>query len=202
MKKSLLALSVLSLFLVNPIAQAVEEEDKQTGTYFEIDDETGELIRIRTEGEAELEFGDRKDIRIATQKATLRAKANLAKFLNERVTAADVLDSMVNTMTTTTGQSQEAVRETVENYAENIRNSAESILKGVITLKTDVNKDEKYVLVEVGMSRKTMKAADSANKVLRTDSTETQSSKSKGTSQAIDVGTGREIRKSKNYDDF
>lgn len=201
MKKSLLKLSAISLFLFSPFIQAVEIEE--SGVFFEVDDDTGEFIRIRTVGEAELEFGDRQDIRIATQKATLRAKAEIAKFLEQRISTSETLDNIVDTITTTTGQNKEAVRENVETIVTNIKNSSEAILKGVITLKTDVNKDEKYVSVEVGTSRKTMKTADSLNKALKTDSSESKaSSTNKGTSQKIEVGSGREIKKSKNYDDF
>lgn len=203
MKKSLLKLSTISLILFSPFVQATEIiEVNDNGIYFEIDNDTGEFIRIRTVGEADLEIGDRQDIRIATQKATLRAKTEIAKFLEQRISTSETLDNMVNTITTTTGQNKEVVRESVEAIVTNIKNSSEAILKGVITLKTDVNKDEKYVSVEVGTSRKTLKAADSLNKALKTDSSEAQPRQNKGSTQTIEADSGREIKKSKNYDDF
>lgn len=201
MKKSLFTLSLLSLF-ISPL-YAEEHEDSVVGVTYELN-EQGEFKNIRSTAEADLEFGDRKDIRTATQKAQLRAKANIAKFLNERITSDEVVENITNTITHTTGQSKEAVRDTVETHTETIKNSAEAWLKGAIVLKTDVNKDEKYVQVEMGISEKTMKAADGLNGALQTDSSTPASSlpNSGNVTQQIEQGSGREIRKAKNYDNF
>lgn len=202
MKKFLFTLSTISLALSSSFALAEEIVDSVTGVTYEVN-ENGEFARIRSVGEAELEFGDRKDIRIATQKAQLRAKANIAKFLSERVKSEEVMNEVINSMTNTNGQTKEAMRETVESYTESISNSAEALLKGVIATKTDINKDEKYVQVEMGVSPKTMKAADTLNKALKTDSTDKESiSGVNGGKQTIENGGGREIKKSKNYDNF
>lgn len=200
MKKFLFTLSTISLALSSSFALAEEIVDSVTGVTYEVN-ENGEFARIRSVGEAELEFGDRKDIRIATQKAQLRAKANIAKFLSERVKSEEVMNEVINSMTNTNGQTKEAMRETVETYTESISNSAEALLKGVIATKTDINKDEKYVQVEMGLSPKTMNAADTLNNALKTDSTEATNEKG-GSKQIIESGSGREIKKSKNYDNF
>lgn len=200
MKKFLFTLSTISIAVSSPFVFATETIDSVTGVTYEVN-ENGEFARIRSVGEAELEFGDRKDIRVATQKAQLRAKANIAKFLSERVKSEEVMNEVINSMTNTNGQTKEAMRETVETYTESISNSAEALLKGVIATKTDINKDEKYVQVEMGLSPKTMNAADTLNKALKTDSTETTNEKG-GSKQIIESGSGREIKKSKNYDNF
>lgn len=200
MKKFLFTLSTISIAVSSPFVFATETIDSVTGVTYEVN-ENGEFARIRSVGEAELEFGDRKDIRVATQKAQLRAKANIAKFLSERVKSEEVMNEVINSMTNTNGQSKEAMRETVETYTESISNSAEALLKGVIATKTDINKDEKYVQVEMGLSPKTMNAADTLNKVLKTDSTEA-TNEAGGATQIIESGSGREIKKSKNYDNF
>lgn len=200
MKKFLFTLSTISIAVSSPFVFATETIDSVTGVTYEVN-ENGEFARIRSVGEAELEFGDRKDIRVATQKAQLRAKANIAKFLSERVKSEEVMNEVINSMTNTNGQTKEAMRETVESYTESISNSAEALLKGVIATKTDINKDEKYVQVEMGLSPKTMNAADTLNKALKTDSTETTNEKG-GSKQIIESGSGREIKKSKNYDNF
>lgn len=199
MKKFLFTLSTITMAF-SSLAFATETVDSVTGVTYEVN-EDGEFARIRSVGEAELEFGDRKDIRIATQKAQMRAKANIAKFLNERVKSEEVMNEVINSMTNTNGQTKESMRETVETYTESISNSAEALLKGVITTKTDINKDEKYVQVEMGLSPKTMNAADTLNKALKTDSTEA-TNETKGSTQMIESGSGREIKKSKNYDNF
>ncbi|MDO9799163.1 hypothetical protein Q7458_07260 [Glaesserella parasuis] len=198
MKKSLYVILASMLLSFSALAQNVENIDSVTGVNYEVD-ENGEFARIRATGEAELEFGDRRDIRTATQKAQMRAKANIAKFLSERVSSEEVISSLEKSMTNTSGKSKEAIRETIDTYTENIHNSAEALLKGVIATKTDVNKDEKYVQVEVGLSPKTMKAADTLNKGLKEDNSGSLGSSSKET---IDSGSGREIKKVKNYDNF
>ncbi|MBF0784000.1 hypothetical protein E4T80_00690 [Muribacter muris] len=208
MKKILFSLSAVYLSLFSPITSAQQEPvpqikneaeqsevveivDSVTGVSYEVD-ENGEFARIRATGEAELEFGDRKDIRMATQKATLRAKANIAKFLSERVTSEEVIDNVENVVTKTENAdnvatkmengenittktengNKSANREVILSYLEKIHNSAEALLKGVIATKTDINKDEKYVQIELGISKKTMAAADTLKKELRTDVTE------------------------------
>lgn len=197
MKKIFLTLSTIILALSSPYVLATEEVDSVTGVNYEVN-ENGEFARIRAIGEAELEIGDRADIRIATQKAQMRAKSNIAKFLSERVNSEEVLDNIEKSMTNTDGKNKEISRETASKYTETIRNSAEALLKGVITTKTDVNKDEKYVQIEVGLSPKTMNAADTLNKGLRTDSTESEN----GSNPKIESGSGREVKKIKNYDSF
>lgn len=197
MKNTFFILGTMSFAFSSPFAFATEEVDSITGVQYEVDD-NGQFARIRATAEADLEFGDRKDIRTATQKAQMRAKANIAKFLSERVSSEEVMNEIEKSMTNTDGKSKQAMRETISEYTETIRNSAEALLKGVIVTKSDVNKDEKYVQVEVGLSPKTMNAADTLNKGLSTDSTQAEGAGK----QTIDSGSGREVKKIKNYDSF
>lgn len=197
MKKFILGLYVVCLSVMSIPSFAEEVEDNLTGVKYEVD-EQGKFARIRSVAEADLEFGDRKDVRTATQKAQMRAKANIAKFLSERVSSEEVMNEIEKSMTNTDGTSKQAMRETISEYTETIRNSAEALLKGVIVTKSDVNKDEKYVQVEVGLSPKTMNAADTLNKGLSTDSTQAEGAGK----QTIDSGSGREVKKIKNYDSF
>ncbi|MGX2974615.1 hypothetical protein ACWIUH_03075 [Ursidibacter arcticus] len=214
MKKQLCKLTLLAL-LVSPTAIAergvnnqgnsVEMEqnlntaelvDNVTGVNYEVD-ENGEFARIRSVGEAELEIGDRKDIRIATQKAQMRAKANIAKFLSERVTSSEVLDEIEKQVNSTNGKNKDVSRETLSTYTENIQNSAEALLKGVIATKSEVNKDEKFVSVEMGISLNTLRAADTLGERLK----ENNADGKKNNSQNLNGG-GREVKKAKNYDNF
>ena len=80
-----------------------------------------------------------------------------------------------------------------------MHNSAESILRGVIVTKVDVNKGEKYVFVEVGYSNKTQRIADGINNNLNNGIGNTQTINGSST---IDNGTGRDVKKIKNYDNF
>lgn len=219
MKKFIFNLSAISLALfsnhiwaeqpiptqLQQVEQAVQSQNEEivdsvTGVSYEVD-ENGQFARIRSTGEADLEFGDQKEIRVATQKAQMRAKANIAKFLSERVTSSEVLDYAEKMATNNQGKNKNSTRETVENYMENIKNSADALLKGVIATKTDINKDEKYVKVEMGLSKKTMAIADTVNNALRTDSTENNGD-NLSTNGENHNGGGREVKKIKNYDNF
>lgn len=216
MKKIIFALSALNLALLLAVSFAEQPQptniSQTTSNVMEIEepniganaefDENGNILRLRAVGQAV--FGDSKDIRLATQKATLRAKENLAKYLNERVNTEETIEEIVNEITKNTNNQMSATRETITSQVERIQNTADALLKGVIVLKTDVNKAEKIVTVMVGVSPKTAAGADQLNKVLRTDST--QDTNNQGMSN---LGSGndsndnvREIRKAKNYDNF
>lgn len=221
MKKFMFNLSAISLalFSVNALAEQTSQpqqiqqtQQTQKSSYAEIEDssligvtyemdENGEVARIRATGEAELVFGDRKDIRSATQKAQMRAKANIAKFLSERVTSEEVMDYAEKIATQNNNQDSNNTRETIENKMETIKNSADELLRGVVTTKTDINKDEKYVQVEVGLSLKSQAAASKLKKSLNTEPSENGSFNSSSNGENSNGG-GREVKKSKNYDSF
>lgn len=212
MKKSILLLSMLGLSIANfSLAEEIDKkptqneiEDSVTGVMYEVD-ENGNFARIRAVGQAELDIGDRKDIRMAIQKAQLRAKANIAKFLNERITSEETLSSIENKVTDTERSGDKVTkkvnRQTIEESMEKIQNNAEAILKGVIATKSDVNKDEHYVEVEMGYSPKTQRAADTMQNNLNSNLGE-NSSGAVNNSSGEKIEGGREIKKIKNYDNF
>lgn len=194
-------------------------EDSVTGVSYDLDD-NGNFARIRAVGEAELLFGDRKDVRIAKQKATLRAKAAIAKFLQERVTSEEVMDAMTETMDKAHNGQTDATREAAEDYAEKITNSAEALLHGVITVKSFVNPKDKFVQIELGVSKKTlaavgelqtkMKALDRPPlSVEQTEQTQQGMANEQGNTMQPFQGTPIKpaytkpvMRKVKNYDNF
>ena len=165
----------------------------------------GSIKSIKATGEAPLRFGDRTDIISAKKKAELRAKAALAKFLKERLNTKESIDDMTKVASEmTAGASEEsAVRKTLEQQTEVIENSADALLKGVIVLYEDVNKTEKYVKMQWGFNYKTMKAADTAKQDLERNLADPvgQVDDSAGNSGESNSG-GREIRKSKMYNEF
>lgn len=173
-------------------------QDSVTGVIYEVD-EYGQFARIRSTGRAELNIGDQTDIRLALQKAQMRAKASMTKFLTESVTSNEVIENVVNQTNHADNNSSKATRESVETYMEKIQISASTILKGVITTKTDVNKQDKYVEVEVGYSPKTQNVADTINNNLKTD---LSSGNNNATPAMQSSSEGREVKKAKNYDNF
>ena len=159
MKKFLL-LAMLAIF---SFAEQPQYEDPLTGTRLIFHPRTGQVVGMEASAETELTFGDRRDIRIATKKAVLRAKASLAKFMKERIKTKEVSEEIVKTMIKQTGQSEEATRKTVQVDTEKIENSADALLKGVVVKNVKVNKGEKYVTVTIMTTLKTQKIADQMN---------------------------------------
>jgi hypothetical protein len=167
-----------------------------TGVSLEMNPDGSEWLRVRSTGEAGMPIGDNRDQQDAIRKATLKAKAEIAKFLKEKIATSESVEEITKTLTEANGQSSTVNRKTIETLITNIHNSADAILKGVLTLeqKTDANK--KMVRVTVGMSRDTMRTADSIGSAIAN-----RSSNSRGNS-AGDVIPGNEIRRSKNYNNF
>lgn len=158
--------------------------------------------KIIASGESELLFGDRKDVRKATSKATLRAKANIAKFMKEKLSTTETLEEITKTISNSSSKGGEATttgseRKTVETVIESIRNSSEAILKGILILEQQINQKEKVVKIKVGVSRKTMKAADSLSSEMNKDLSKPQAE----ALQKYNDGEN-EIRRSKNYNNF
>ncbi len=193
-----------------PSSQATQAEasivyqEPTTGVEIEFASDGKNWNRIRANGESELLFGDRKDIRKATSKATLRAKANIAKFLKEKLTTTETLEEITKTISGSINDGGAvmtgAERKTVETVIESISNSSEAILKGVLVLEQQVNQKDKYVKVQVGISRKTMKTADSLSNDMNRDMS--QPNEAKGTTVQQYNNGENEIRRSKNYNNF
>ena len=142
----------------------------------ELDQPDGVAITLKPDGTFQIfargtgtyDFNDPDDIKDARRDGTMRAKANLAKFLKEKVSSAEGLDevSKKSKSMTSDGQVQKVAvsKESVKIATESIRNESEAILTGVITLK-----DQKVprgnggeIQVTVGVSSKTLKAAQMA----------------------------------------
>ena len=160
--------------------------------------EDGRLKSVKASAEVALEFGDREDILLSKREAKMIAKAEIAKFLKEKLNTTETLDKVTKTVVSKTkDKGSSATREQIKTQMVKIHNSADAYLKGVVTLLEDINKTEKYVKVEVGMNEKTMRAADGLRRRIAEDHS---SSVKKGSPRK--KSSGREIRKSKMYDDF
>ncbi len=131
-------------------------------------------FQIFSRGTGDYQFNNVKAKRIARNAATMRAKANLAKFLKEKIGTKEGLDDVSkNTLNMSgdgTAQNQAASMESVEAMSETIRNESEAILTGVITLKSiEVPSGTGgECQVTVGISSKTLKAAQKAAQGINT----------------------------------
>lgn len=199
MKKIKLIASI-GIFLLGTIALAAQEYEYQNPTGVELRyDKNGEVKSIIATGEADLLIGDSKDVRQATQKATLRAKANIAKFLNEEIKSKETLDEITDTALSTDAATLETqgTRDIMEKMTESLHNEANTILRGVVVLKTDSNPKEKYVTVTVGVKQDTINAAAKLNMQMKQSDKERLKNKIKE-----DKETERKVKKSALYDSF
>ncbi|MDK9707056.1 MAG: hypothetical protein OEL83_08405 [Desulforhopalus sp.] len=150
----------------------VTYEEPGTMVRWELLADGSDWERLFASGEADLVFGDAQDVRTAKQAATLRAKAELAKFLKERITDEETLEQITKKNVKTTagndGQSTEATRHAIETIAQKISNQADELLRGVVVLEEKVDPTAKMVRITVGVSRKSMRIAGSVAQNIKT----------------------------------
>ena len=179
MNKLMIAVACGALFAQNAVfGQAAQDPQLQSNAanaevQAELDQPDGVAITVKPDGTFQIfargtgtyDFNDPDDIKDARRDGTMRAKANLSKFLKEKVASKEGLDevSKKSKSMTSDGQVQKIAvsKESVKIATESIRNESDAILTGVITLK-----DQKVprgnggeIQVTVGISSKTLKAA-------------------------------------------
>lgn len=190
---------VILIFLINIFVYAEDAKEGKEIIYqtpisgVELDFNSS-YFKIKSMAEWDLIIGDKRDIRQAKEKAILKAKSNLAKFLNENISSTSTLEEITKTASNSTSSTTTSSRKMVETLVEKISNSSEALLKGVIVLETKVDTKEKSVSVTLGTSEKTMDMADKiSNRLL---------SNSENSIEKQDKKDYKEIRRSKNYDNF
>jgi hypothetical protein len=122
--------------------------------------------RIYGQGSATYDFNEADDIRGATQDATLRAKANIAKMLRERVQTTDVFNNIMTKFkeSSKAGASQDAnvSRTEIQQRIERVVSTSDEILRGVVVIETDKKPEASggTITVVVGVSSKTQQTMD------------------------------------------
>lgn len=182
MNKLIIAVACGALFVQNAVfGQAAQDPQLQANAssaavQAKLDQPDGVAITIKPDGTFQIfsrgsavyDFNHPRAIQAARKNATMRAKANLAKFLKEKVSTKEGLDSVTKNATAMSSdgaaQTSSASMESVEVATESIRNSADAILTGVITLKDQQvpSGNGGEVQVTIGMSSKTQMAAQKA----------------------------------------
>ena len=137
--------------------------DGPTGATVKLNDD-GTIKSIVATGESKLTSGDLNDELSAIKKATLQAKACISEFVSKGLSSDEVMDdlSLIASKTAAHGKTATApstTRQTLERQKENIRKQSHAILKGLVVLTTEVNKDKKYVKVLLGTDDTLMLAA-------------------------------------------
>lgn len=129
-------------------------------------DKDGNWERIFAKGTASVDFDDEDEYEDALMEAEAKAKANIAHFLKEEVSSDKFINSLSKKIkeSSSDGQKQSVKinKKKLKVTGTAIRNSASSLLKGVLVLCNSIDSKNKKAVVVVGVSPKTQKAADSA----------------------------------------
>ena len=181
MKELMIAVASGMLLVQGAFAQAAQDLQLQANAgnaavQAELDQPDGVAITIKPDGSFQIfargtgiyDFNDPDDVKDARRDGTMRAKANLSKFLKEKVASSEGLEevSRKSKSMTSDGQVQKIAvsKESVKTATESIRSASEAIRTGVIT-----RKDQRVprgnggeVQVTVGVSSKTLRAAQMA----------------------------------------
>ena len=120
-------------------------------------------FQIFAVGTGAYDFDDVNDVMDAQKEATLKAKANLAKFMNESINSDEKIESMskkVKSISIKNGETSSSVNKVSAKKAlTSIRNSSAALLKGVIVLassKVPSKGSSGTYRVMVGVSSKTL----------------------------------------------
>lgn len=160
-------LKFLLLLLLIPFPVSALDIPWPEGVTIELDDEAPyKFIRLRSIGESDLLIGDRKDVQRATKVATLKAKAAIARYIGEDVNTEEVVEQISESAQQSNGKVTTVSRQDVEKLIETIHNSSSEFMKGVIVLEQNVDQVSNRVIVTVGTSEKTQRAADQVRQSL------------------------------------
>jgi hypothetical protein len=129
---------------------------------------------------------DTDEVIDALREAELYAKANISNFLNETIQNDQSLTKAVNTSVKIVGDQKEITKEMVKTQLVSIRNSSQSLLKGVLKLGECYTKGE-FVRVTVGLKPETIAMAAMTEESINQAST--VSSASETASNASDVNS-------------
>ena len=177
-KKTLVMLCAFALVGGVFAQDATEADLKKTAASPEIqkqfDQPDGAAIFMKPDGSFQIlargtgtyDFDDVDDVNDARQEGVKKAKAALAKFMKEKLSTEEAFASASKKVKSITsdGQTQTAnvTKESVKINAQIIRNSADALLKGVITIKEQKiprKGTSGEIQITVGVSSKTLKAA-------------------------------------------
>ena len=150
--------------------QAEQQYHSTTGVDYKLNTD-GSLKSIKAKEEAYMTIGDRRDEQSCLKKAELKAKAKITHFLKEEIKSEETFSNIEKTLSDTSAGNSRKIAETI---TQNISSKAESLLRGVIILESKVLRAQKYCEVTVGMSQKSMNAAQSTQDALNKSFSDTK----------------------------
>lgn len=177
---------------------AVKYQPMSSGVEIIFTADGSDWLEIRSIGEADLNIGDSTDKRNAATIAEMRAKADLSKFMSERIRSEETSEEIIKLCQTASSDGQnvnkESTRKMVHTTIEKISIESDAILKGVLPLETRIDNNKKLVRVIIGFNRNTIATANSANKSFDSNSSST------GTTEKREEGVV--IKRSRNYNNY
>ncbi len=153
---------------------ALQEAVKAPAVAAELDGPDGATIellpdggwRIYGKGEGTYDFNEADEIRQAGKDAQLRAKANIAKFLSERIKSTEEMVNLTAKQKRSNDDGSgkptvEVSKTDVQTRLEKISSQADSILKGVIVLESQKTPrgNGGVIAIKVGVSSRTVAVA-------------------------------------------
>lgn len=148
--------------------------------------------RLYGRGSGTYDFNEADEIRGATQDATLRAKAAIAKFLKERVQSTEVMNNIstkLKQLTAKTGEGPQAEisKKDVQTRVEQVVAHADEVLRGLVVIDSKKKPigNGGTITVTVGVSSKTQ----SVSEAIRSGNPISVSSGSHAGSDTNSVGT-------------
>lgn len=169
----LLSFAITTLFAQNNKQELLQTVQKQGIAQDLANAPDGVTIRLTPDGGFQIfavgtgtyDFDDVDDVMDAQNEATLKAKANLAKFMNESLSTDEKIESMskkVKAIGIQNGETSTSLNKvSVKTALTSIRNSSAALLKGVIVLsssKVPAKGTSGTYRVMVGVSSKTLAA--------------------------------------------
>jgi hypothetical protein len=156
---TLFALSLPTISMAQ-FSQSCDNYPVAEGSDLQIDPATGNPSKIMFTAMAGVDFDDVSDIKLATDTATIEAKAGIAKFIKEEVNSDQGINNAINKSSTMTGGQKQAVKEETTTALKNLSNNASAVLRGVVVLAGCYTKG-KLVKVTVGLKPESIAAAAS-----------------------------------------
>ena len=169
-------------------------------------DKYGNLLSLRSTYRHPVEFGDRRGISKAYIIAEEKAKANIARYLNQLVTTSRItteIDDSLNKSTrsrNSTGESwsKDNTRNVVESIKEITTSSSSALLRGVRIIERSYAEKDEEVKVVVGINRESQAGADQLSKGIANSGDES-ANKSKNSNFP---SVGSEVKRSRDVDKF
>jgi len=169
-------------------------------------DKNGELLSVKSTYQHPVEFPDRRGISKAYIIAEEKAKANIARFMNQVTTTSRItteLDesqslSSRNRSIASENWSKDNSRKVSESLREVTTSGATALLKGVRLIERSYNEKAEEVTVVIGINKQSQLGANQLKDGLSSPNPE----KSKGVKQGDFPGKESEKRRSSDFDKF